>query len=79
MDVCTLVSLEMVIKARSCLIKVKENKRAEMNMPASLTYQTKMFNGCETSFGDLFLSLESSIGLGLEADSSIYIESIVQD
>lgn len=41
MDVCTLVSLEMVIKTCSCLTKVKENKRAETNIPASLIYQTK--------------------------------------
>lgn len=79
MDVCTCVSLEMVIKARSCPIKVEENKRAEINMPASLIYQTKMFSGRETSFGDLFLSLESSTALSLEADSSLDKESIVQD
>lgn len=35
MDVCTLLSLEMVIKTCSCLIKVKENKRAETNIPAN--------------------------------------------
>lgn len=29
-----------------------------MNIPASITYQTKMFNGCETAFRGLLLSVE---------------------
>lgn len=52
----------MIIKIYPGIIWAEENKKAEMNIPARLTYQTKMFSGYGTEIGGLFLSLETSKG-----------------